>query len=441
MNMKAIIPVYLSEEETFWREGEFPGLIRSLVAEVAYAEHIDNVVVVTDVAPLAQALEDVAQVVVAQDVGHTEKHPNCPRGTAAALAVLAADSDPNSPLLTVNFRNPLLTSDIVNKAVEEYLAAGRTVMFSALMVEDHPCQLKSFLKYYDFGLLHILDATDSKSEYVQTKPFALDWSLRTRLGDSNDRLFALTCRETLSPFFAPLPTCALREAQHPVVWSKESDSSARLYLHSHLLPPKEEIEAKGLRLIALALNGGCDGVSMLLYDNKASGRMRIEFSSTATSDQVEILRVLPLQNEAQQVDIDVARHQEFLVSPLTPQCSCLFYWLFQSVTEGSYDVSEPFSRENILWRYDNVAAQVVNKSNGKVISGRQSFPPVFTPDGSLAVLRHNSIENVEFLMRENFHLHTLRPHESIFVRSQNDIVLVRAMRRLANERERTQNTP
>jgi hypothetical protein len=80
--------------------------------------------------------------------------------------------------------------------------------------------------------------------------------------------------------------------------------------------------------------------------------------------------------------------------------SGFIYSLLQTAEDDSYDLEEPFRPQSGLWDFDEISRKPINLQTGNEINGRQDFPEVFEHEGTLTILKKDSLANLERLIMD-----------------------------------------
>lgn len=329
-----------------------------------------------------------------------------PTGGAAALDRLGAE---DRRTLLISCSNPLLTGQIIDTFVREAEAAHRP-MTSVAPPRDHPCQLNRHLRIREAGVLLPFDPQEGNGERMLTKPFRFLWTAQQTRGKGP--LFVLGCVQG-EPIFLSVPDEAALPATGPLLL-RESEDSARLSL------PTGEIRNLATRFGVLSL-GSITGAGLHLSPGlpcisfrDADGAHWLGFANgpdSKSDKRSSARRLCQLYARMPQNGQDQPPHavQDLHGAPpraALPWDPCALgdptsYTLLEQLDQdGHFDlvISYPESGHG-LWRVNPATGCRVNCINGRTIHGRQEFPEVLEPDGSLSALTRTEAARFDELLR------------------------------------------
>lgn len=374
--------------------------------------------------------DDAGLLALAQNAGiavapPTSPHPALahgilPTGGAEALGRLGAE-DRRS--LLVSCANPLLTGQLIDDFVRRAEAENRPLLSVAPPL-DHPCQLSRHLKLREAGILLPLDprARDvagmgDAGGRLLTRPFRFLWTAQQTLG--HGPLFVLDCTQRESLFLS-VPDQAAMPAAGPLL-VREDDTSARLSLPArelrelaarfgvrsldsvtgaglHLSPGLPSIsfrDADGAHWLGFATlpQGEPDsGVQEAPAEISTPGAINISPEHTAAKLLCQLYARAPQNSQVQEPCTLLNLHG----SPprarppwdQSAQQGPVSYTLLEQLDQdGHFDLTLSYPEdEHGLWRTDPANACRINCATGRAIHGRQEFPEVLQPDGSLFAL-------------------------------------------------------
>ncbi len=425
--MIAIIPIFLQNNETLWHSSEGQSLLRKFLQAVLDARLPREVIVSTnDASVLALAKSVGIDSCLIKTDPPDGSSPLLPPGTDSSLQFLDRTGKINSEnCLVLNFRNPNITSCLIDKAIERFKHSHAPAMMSIKKTIDHPCQLNAYYKISDVGIIHFIDDDASPAPYLQalwhdiqhhdnessrqqkmlgffhnqrldnlrlTKPFVFDWESRGVDKKHGTGIYHRVY-DGVRISYHPLEKIAdLPEKTVGPLWLYDGQRTARVLFQIEDCD-KLSAEAKKIsqefRLAGATFSH--NPISLLMYRNTRKGNCLLFLVSDRPTTNHSILRIVPTyksgpdQSQALEYEIDD------LSTPISFEfkegdvCGIL-YLLLQMSQEGSYDFMEPFPADEKLWTN---SIHKVNVKTGKKISGRQDFPDVFEPDGALCILKKN----------------------------------------------------
>ncbi len=308
-----------------------------------------------------------------------------PTGGAEALDRL---SEEDSRTLLISCTNPLLTGQVIDDFVRqaEKLQQPITSVISPL---DHPCQLSQHLRMREAGVLLPLDPLRSDRKRLLTKPFRFLWMVQQTRGQGP--LFVLHCAQG-EPLFLSVPDEAALPAQGPLI-IREGLDSARLSLPVHEVlelalcfgvRSLDDIAAVGLHLApglsALSFRNASHTLYLGFAAKRKGGRVCQVYAQGGRDGQYAELRAsLELTGEPPRAILPWS-----LDNAATP----ISYNLLDHLdNDGGFDMTQAFPEVgHRLWRVDPDTGCCLNCVTGRPIHGRQEFPEVLEPDGSLSAL-------------------------------------------------------
>lgn len=366
-----------------------------------------------------------------------------PTGGAEALDRLGAE---DRRTLLVSCANPLLTGQIIDDFVRQAEAAGRPTL-SVVTPLDHPCQLSQHLRMLDAGVLLPLDPnhsgphagvqTANAQARLLTKPFRFLWTAQQTRGQGP--LFVLGCAQGES-FFLSVPDEAALPASGPLL-VRESEDRARLSLPAHEL---RELAARfGVRSLddvtgaGLHLSPGlpclsfrnADGAISLGFAASHAGRRLCQVYAQAGQDA----QAGPSGERRASLDLAGEPPRAALPVDLGETGSPISYNLLDYLdSDGGFDLTQAFPEAHHgLWRVDPTTGCRMNCISGRAIHGRQEFPEVLEPDGSLSALtRTEAARFDELLQAGEVAAFVLERGQSLQLRTPYDLLRYKAKLRM-----------
>ncbi len=359
--------------------------------------------------------------------------------------VLKADFE---KLIIINFRNPLLTPDLLKNAVNKYNKSKALVLTSVRKPIDHPCQLKAYYKIIDVGLIHLFD---DESLYIFLQQFK-DYMPQRSLVDLEGTKFKIT-----RPFYFDWESMGVEEkcesgiytriqdgfqiGYNPIkligkdkspplpffFWLYESSHTARiLFRYRNDNIPKLPAKTKWT---GAAFCGNT--VSAMLYEYSPKSSYYISFSPDHLIPGPFTIKVLPISGapnkEHRSSDIQTQSLTTLMRLPFDRENKCGF--TYSILKPAIYDFSifeEYFPPVKNLW--DIKGEKAVNTKTGCEIQGRQNFPDVFEPDGSITIIKNAQISLFEKTVENGKSIgFFLDESNSISIESKFDILRYKAV--------------
>lgn len=438
--MLAIVPILLAPAEQFWLMADHRDLLSDFLRRVAAAKAVTRTLVLSNhrgLEPLCaelgleltlcgapeqkcasgQARAEKQAGAVKQEGGAAAEPDwsgGLVEGVREALALVRERGLEIGPgVLIPGFRNQLLTSDVLDSAVEAFASAGRQSLVSVRPVVDHPCQCRGL--YHAVGDVLCLFPEQPLVPEVLARP-AVAGEPRGGLS----RCFALDFAQVGGLYASPGLVETDAGAQVELSPSELAGAARacaavqgkRIAAVEHL--PEEqgqcavvlEDEDGRLRLVLPSPAGESSfGVvqGALLYASQAASHFSLPFSAPAGPWlQLELPAPSPGANP---VGLYAAVLQPLMES-------------------GAYDIGLPCPLGGELWTHNEKGA-AVNLRTGREIMGRQDFPGVFEADRSLAVFSPAAVHDAGAALHD-LTLFELDRDGSVHIESELDVLRFRA---------------
>ena len=336
-------------------------------------------------------------------------------------------------VLFVNPYNPLLTPQRLRSAVRAFRKAPDAPLVSVGTCRNHPCQFQRHLRLVEVDALHLLDPI---------------WSSGPEIAASGaDRLLAsqpFSANRLERQLFQALPgvlvSCLdgrpLSAPEDGLAVLFQSDGLARL-----VFDPGQQ--AKGLPEYIGAWRDTFRLVGMLghlrhagaLFEDTGTGERHMLFTQEFPVQPGFLLRLIPFSAcdtfWDQTVDLPMAGLDRCCPLPCKPPPDTVGYIVCVLDTAqggGEFEMLEVFAPPLASWTFrDN---RLYNQETGCEIHGRQAFPEVVRPDGSLVVMPLALALEGNWSL-ENARAYPLPDEESLIVTDQIDYLRLLA-RRQAN---------
>ena len=141
--MIAIIPVFIDSNENFWVRSEGKKLLAKMITTAANSREIRKLFVFSNdvaVAELSKSLDIDCRIIEIDD--GLEKSEMLPIGSYDSTIYLEVnESFEFDDIMIINFRNPLLLSEVLDDAVRKFRKSNKKALVSICRSTDHPCQL------------------------------------------------------------------------------------------------------------------------------------------------------------------------------------------------------------------------------------------------------------------------------------------------------------
>jgi hypothetical protein len=333
--MIAILPIRIRDDDAVWHSPEGRETIANLLRSLAPLAERMRFVVMGDQPFVAAVCQELSLEMLDLPPGPDMDAP-LPLGTGAAVARLRSQADGlGNALGVLNFRNPMLTPEIVVRAEELHRHGQAPVLGSFRETRDHPCQFNLFFEYIDVGAIRVQPDLD--------KAFA-----QAGLGELLAQAYA-----------AVTPGAVLVGAAF------EWDETPR--------PP-------------------------LLFHCAGDKQYHLYYPQVVASQRSFAVKALPsgpagplpgkcfeLRFRGPRKTVSFAMEQP-LVS--------LHHALMAVVEDDECDCTEPCHSPDSLWAINYQNMDRINLHTGNLIAGRQDFPRVIRLDGSLFVIGESRLGRI-----------------------------------------------
>lgn len=472
--MISLIPIFSEKEQLFWRSEDANELLCKVINVAIHASEVSRVIVCTNeknVLMVAKCL-NIDVFFLEFDC---EADPNAilPLGSLASTQYVSNTLKLDlEDLLIISFKNPLISSDFINRAIEKYHNSTMPIVISGTKPVDHPCQLSAYYKRMDTGCIHIFEENydlapsilaqlnslfsshnsndelnriigkpyDKYLPYTMTKPFYFDWPSKNISEKSDVGTYFRTYQDQ-SVSYQPIEQFeALRQRAHPTVfWMFESNQSARLLFHNDVFKKTQQQcnSDHDLTLHGVAFDECENQVTMALY---AGHSVNIFYLNCLISPEISssyLVKALALDSSMPPCQNAIAdMHFDNLNSFIPFQhhgekTSSILYSLLEISGDDTYDLSEQFPAPRELWSSSGTHLKV-NVKTGKAIMGRQDFPDVIEIDGTLIILKKEVLSSLSHeIAAGNAEFIFIQENESIQINSGFDFLKYLAISRIS----------
>lgn len=303
---------------------------------------------------------------------------------ARALAEQHALAGP----LLLRLDNPLLAPEMLEQGRQLLVEADGAAVLSVTQCHDHPCQMFMAYKMLDMGLIHFFDPGQSPAGRNVTLGFHFPWAEQAFTGDPEGTAFAPRVRG-LGVCLEPV---AGLSGDEEAVYLREGPSEARLALRPR--PPQEDMP--GFRMVGRSYRDGGSPPLASLWLQPGTQALSLRMLPQPGWSGRLFLRLTPVRAGKalpphQDFDLDLTGTEGSVALPLPaslwpdiPRPDALLYSVLAVSQNASCDFSEYFEAVDGLWTHEASTKCVRNCATGQEITGRQGFPLVVSPDGSLA---------------------------------------------------------
>ncbi|RLB83492.1 MAG: hypothetical protein DRH17_02440 [Deltaproteobacteria bacterium] len=394
----------------------------------------------------------------------TEKSELLPLGTYSSVRYLQEILKVDFwNLMILNFRNPLITPDLIDEAISKFKLSKTPVLISVKKSIDHPVQLNAYYRIVDVGFIHIFDNDEAIPPYLQilndhfsmkhtpnqrfnllykvTRPFYFDWEARGVQQKGESGMYIRTY-EGLSIRYIPVDQISndtFDEILRPL-WIYDSPDKARILIqfnnHEKLYSEVSRVD-KNLRLAGSAFSDNFNHISSLLFKDIKGVEYFFTFNpEDFSSSHSHVLRALPVGSsgplEEGIIEIEADDFSEPIPFQYEDKDICgIVYSLLNVAQDDTYDLCEPFPPDERLW---TGSTKKINVKTGKEIMGRQDFPDVFEPEGTFFIMRADLISSFDReVSKGNADGLIMEETNSIQIKSRFDLLRYRAIIRASSK--------
>lgn len=458
--MNIIFPIFPQndlETELMWSEIEGIPLFLCTAKAISKVDEF-NVVICTDQEKVAEYkdLDNIDCHHIDADIT-AELFDFLPSGSQASIAHLVdlKPENKDSDFIILNYRNPLLTVDIVHKAYQEYVQSDEKPLLSMIEILDHPAQLNAYYQIIDVDSLCLIDSdynneninglrnSESKSKYRISKPWYFDWNSHGIEDLSKSELYVGSIKKSELKI---KHNKERKESDKPkFLFVSENENMARRVFPADSLQINGNNQIVGLPFFSTLENTPCVFV-------KRNNKSEISFylNQQLVHDST-MIRVWPLCGreiiESKVKNIFLSDHFrnelieiEFAASTfvgpvdkfsVNTNISGYIIAILKSTTREYADYSEPLEVEEGYWHVDPLNGTRIDAQTGKPILGRQDLPMLLSPDSSISIFKGDELNGLnEALSNYNSIGFILDETMSISISSRIDFLKLKARTRI-----------
>lgn len=347
--MNICLSVCIKHQEADWLTPPLSDVLRRCFIELVPAESSDELLVMTD----SGAVEKLAGDCGVTRVRRVSIDPGMDREVQLADALVqwfGADE----PVAVLDHKNPMLTSEALDSARQEFNRNTALPLVSVTCPEDHPVQLRELIEVVDAGMMVFFDDGANADKAIDdgfriTRKFPFDWRT-VAAATEGVRLFA--------PHEDGLVESEGAAYSHEI-WIREDVDMARIAYDGRDIEPGVPGLAVGEGVSALS--EAIDGQFCFRPAVRDVRVSLVPFSETGINDSVGFSLT----------DTD----GEITLSMPERGVSGFIYSVEKVSGEGDFDYQRFFSPSNGMWKIDTQRGK-----NGDKLYGRQSFPDVYELD-------------------------------------------------------------
>lgn len=407
------MPVFIEEGMEYWLTAKGQEIIIKSLNTALQVSRAEKVIVFTNHEAVVRLAKSIGVETCLTDLCDGDRKSEFFfRGTQSSIDYLEKINGRGFDTLCVlNFRNPFISKGFLDDAIEKFSRSDAPVLLSVKEPTDHPCQLSSFYKILDIGIIYFFDERKLIRRYIRnsedhnymiTRPFFFDWSERG-VFQTNHPLYRIRINEQSKIEYIPQKNSKnLGDEMWAPLWIYENHTTARVLINMgrgvkdvlhHYLP-------EGAEAIGAAFNGNGRQVDALVVDDAGKGRTNLLFHMAHYPRPPHVVKYLCVNNGgtlSNSAEVSMSRNGiiDIPMSQSLEDVSVIIYSILHVAENGSFDIKEFFPALYTLWEVDKITGKRVNTKTGKTINGRQDFPEVFEADGSFVIFDNASISSID----------------------------------------------
>jgi CMP-N-acetylneuraminic acid synthetase len=423
----AIIPIFIDKSaRKVWCTSEGKTLLKNTFKAALNAQLIEKIYVFTNHHSIKLLSDSIGLSAHTFDItSNIKEFEIVPPGTYESLEYLSSSMNLYvKDLLVLNFRNPLVKSDLIDKAINQFHNSKSPILLSVRKSIDHPCQLSTYYKAIDVGFIHLFDDDKIMDLYLNdleayfplknhkkqnngkkiylSKPFYFNWEGRgihrpntsvPYVSVSSDSDINYVPLESYNGYLSEMPSC---------LWIYHSQNMARVLFNMNNFWQRLRGKKNTFRYFSF-IGASIPTLSIppaLLYRDPKEETLYLSFFSSNYISTPVLLRVIPVKLSGLVEEMAIEVHGQSISDPfllkLDEENICgLFYSLLQVTEDDFYDLEEHLHPALELWEFDKASGMKVNLQTKNEIIGRQDFPEVFEPEGTLIIGKKDMFLNLE----------------------------------------------
>ena len=459
--MIAIIPIFFEGDQKFWLETELKGLLLKSATAAVKSGKIEDIFIFSNEQCVIELFQPLTKNTYLINI-----RSDIERSYSSIEYLQKIIKTGFEEIVILGFRNPLITTGLIDDAINKFKISRAPALISVKKSIDHPCQLNSYYRIMDVGLIHLFDESHAIASYIEslhksfhlrllggphdylnapdlsykiTKPFYFNWKAKGVEEENELSFYNLQVTDKLEIKYNPVSqhfNDGLDYITFPL-WIYEGPNTARIIMqingYDHICIKGSRID-KNFNFAGAQISDKCDHISSLLLRENESNRYVLYFNRNDNVSGPSLFRAFPvgLSNLASGdiIDVEISDFSE----PISLQYENrdvygIVYSLLSIAENKTYDICEYFPDEQKLW---TELGQKINVKTGKEIMGRQDFPDVLEPEGTFFIIKKDLIS---FFDREVINSNTdgfvMDDLSSIRIESYFDLLRYRAIIRAA----------
>lgn len=394
-----------------------------------------------------------------------------PNGTSPSLKYLMTDLgiSENEHFVIIDYRNPNISADIIQKAYQKHLRSKKPILFSLTEVVDHPAQLDAYYRILETDVVCLLDQDDrSQSFFYSAQQKFLESEINTKIGLSDMEVskpfyfdwisYGITCANGTGVYaryfneynarmlpVEELNREELKGTDTLCLYYFESPDEARRLVDRSILEIEGYGQIGGLSFLNDFIHVNClllrsdQEASLFLYinENLIEGSLTVRCWPILSNPLIngEVRNYFATREQLKQNKTFIFYDCTF-VGPIcefeaTEGLDGYIIAVLERSGGGHADFSEPLEVKEGTWSVDPVTRKRTNLITDKKIMGRQDFPKVFRPDGSMAILNRKATYEINKPLQSNEAVGFVLdiPH-SVRIQSKIDLLTLRARKKV-----------
>ena len=455
--MIAIVPILISDQKEFWKRAECKEAMQRFLGVTAKASEIELRYIGSDDPEILQLAQELSFKPVRIHQCVYEEQSLLPPGTREVLAAVEHNTSCDvTDVMVLDYRNALISTQRINQAALDYRKNSSTLLITVRKTIDNPCQLKTAYKVLDTGFIPFREEADIRTilspaslanlQSLQnqglwsanpclTLSFPFDWSSH-HISDNASDLYVKNFDNWEIRYVPATEEALIDLPAHPPLWVYVNADRARvLWEYADFLKDFALSDKQGNSQL-IGTKDFEDFSAILTRDNK-SREYALTLNHELFSGENYVLKISLLFQEGF-IGEDVLEWERpdlinsfSFILPKEEQTIGIIYCLCEIAENGSLDLLDPFETVSPLWTYDPATGQAINGATGSPIAGRQDFPNVFEPDGTICITnKEQLLGNHEALFCQEGIDFLLLPHnESMQIKSEFDLLKYRVFKR------------
>ena len=444
--MIALIPIFLNPDDDFYTGTRGWDLICLFIESVINSKRINRAMVSTNndfvKKHLTKFCSSSFKIKICDKI-EMDSADILPKGSRSVIRSFKDFIERDADLIFINFRNPLLSSLLIDDAIDQFLSSGKSSTISVKEAVDSPCQLSTYYQLIDIRAIFLEDPkTDknhfydkvkhifrmlSKDDFLITHPFYFNWESKNISARSTSGIY-MGQHEAAQIIYSPIESFkgkgdSFFKKNHKF-FIYQDQLSARLLSMSKIVETGFRMDFDA-SLAGLSISEDNGPVFLMKINNSKKLFLTIDRTLNANDDYIVKLHKINdlLQLESTQTELSI-NHKKHLypVCENFEDSSGIIYSVLKYTENDTYDFEEPFKSTQKLWDI-NEQRTLINTKTGNSITGRQDFPEIYEPDGSFCIMRQEENNNfVQEIIHKQANAYILKENQSVQIQSELDFM-------------------